>query len=64
MKRKVKKVSIMESEWVSDKWKRLQVEAEAEASKRLMMTVRNGRGAYDLAYAKKLLEEAVKELVV
>ena len=29
-----------------------------------MMTVKNGRGAYDLAYAKKLLEEAIKELVV
>ena len=63
MKRKVKKVSIMESEWVSDSWKGRQVDAEKEAAKRLMMTVKNRHGAYDLAYAKKLLEEAVEEMI-
>ena len=53
----------MESEWVSDSWKRRQADAEIEASKRLMMVVKNGQGAYDLAYAKKLLEKAVNELI-
>ena len=54
----------MQSEWVSELWKERQADAEIEASRRLMMTVKNGRGAYDLAYAKKLLENAVRELVV
>ena len=63
MKRKVKKLLLMESEWVSDSWKGRQVDAEKEAAKRLMMTVKNGHGAYDLAYAKKLLEKAIKEML-
>jgi len=60
----MKPKSIMESEWVSDSWKGRQVDAEKEAAKRLMMTVKNGHGAYDLAHAKRLLEKAIKELVV
>ena len=63
MKRKIKPVSIMESKWVSQEWRDRQAHAEIEASKRLMATVKNGRGAYDLAYAKRLLEKAVKEMI-
>ena len=63
MKQKAKKpMSIMESEWVSREWKDRQTHAEAEAARRLMATVRNRRGAYDLAYARKLLERAVKDM--
>ena len=63
MKRKIKPVSIMESKWVSDIWKERQADAEIEAAERLMATVKKGRGAYDLAYAKRLLEKAVKEMI-
>ena len=60
MKKKTKPIA--PESLTSDLWKKRQTDAEMDAAKRLMMTIKNGRGMYDLAYAKKLLERAVKEM--